>query len=119
MNYKGYEGTVTYDDEAKIFHGEVIGISDMITFQGTSVGELEQAFKDSIDDYLEFCKKKKRSPEKPFSGRLLLRIPAKIHKEATIAAKRQGMSLNSYIKEIIEEASKNPKKPPNHNRLLA
>ncbi len=119
MNYKGYEGTVTYDDEAKIFHGEVIGISDMITFQGTSVDELEQAFRDSIDDYLAFCKKKKHSPEKPFSGRLLLRIPSETHKEVTIAAKKHGMSLNSYIKEIIDERSKNPKKSSTHNRKRA
>lgn len=67
MNYKGYEGIVTYDDEVNIFHGEIGGMDDMITFQGTSVEELEQAFKDSIDDYLEFCKKKKHAPEKPFS----------------------------------------------------
>jgi predicted HicB family RNase H-like nuclease len=74
MKYKGYQGTVTYDDEAKIFHGEVIGLKDMITFQGTSVDDLEQAFKDSVDDYIKFCKKKKRVPEKPFSGNLLLRV---------------------------------------------
>lgn len=101
MKYRGYQGTVTYDEEVKIFHGEVIGLKDMITFQGTSVEELEQAFKDSIDDYLEFCKKKKRSPEKPFSGNLTLRIPSEIHKEATITAKNRGMSLNAYFNEVL------------------
>lgn len=109
MKYKGYEGKVTYDDEAKIFHGEIIDIEDVITFQGTSVEELEQAFKDSIDDYLAFCKKKNISPEKPFSGKLLLRIPSKTHKNASMAAKKRGISLNAYLREIIDEASKNPK----------
>ena len=56
MKYKGYIGQVVYDENAKIFHGDVIGLKDVITFQGESVGELEQAFKDSVDDYLEFCK---------------------------------------------------------------
>ncbi len=55
MKYKGYWGEVTFDDEAKIFHGEVIGLKDVITFQGKNVDEIEQAFKDSIDDYLTWC----------------------------------------------------------------
>jgi predicted HicB family RNase H-like nuclease len=71
MKYKGYQGHVDYDDKAKLFHGEVVGLRDVITFQGTSVDELEQAFKDSVDEYLDFCKELGRAPEKPFSGKLL------------------------------------------------
>lgn len=56
MKYKGYHGQANYDEEARCFHGEVVGIRDVITFRGTSVEELEQAFKDSIDEYLDFCK---------------------------------------------------------------
>jgi predicted HicB family RNase H-like nuclease len=109
MKYKGYQGTVTYDEEAKIFHGEIIGLRDVITFQGKAVDELEQAFKDSIDDYLEFCAKKERAPEKPFSGNLMLRIPPKIHEEATIEAKYRGISLNAFLTEIIsKEVHKKP-----------
>lgn len=103
MKYKGYQGVVTYDDEAKIFHGEVVGLKDVITFQGTTVDELDEAFKDSVDDYLEFCEKKGRAPEKPFSGNVMLRIPPKIHEEATIEAKYRGISLNSFLTEIISK----------------
>ncbi len=110
MKYKGYQGTVTYDDEAKIFHGEVVGLKDVITFQGTTVDELDQAFKDSIDDYLEFCEKKGRTPEKPFSGNLMLRLPPKIHEEATIEAKYRGISLNSFLTEIISKEVHQQKK---------
>lgn len=109
MKYKGYQGTVTYDDEAKIFHGEVIGLKDMITFQGTTVDELEQAFKDSIDDYLEFCEKKGRAAEKPFSGNLMLRLPPDIHKEATIEAKYRGISLNAFLSEVISKEIHKPR----------
>ena len=63
MKYKGYVGNVVYDDEAKIFHGEVIGLKDIITFQGKSVSELEQAFMDSIDDYLEWCQEQGEQKE--------------------------------------------------------
>ena len=55
MEYKGYVGKVEFDDDAEIFHGEVLDTRDVITFQGKSVGELRQAFRDSIDDYLAFC----------------------------------------------------------------
>jgi predicted HicB family RNase H-like nuclease len=55
LKYKEYVGKVEYDDEARIFHGDVIGIKDVITFQGKTVDELEQAFKDSVDDYVAWC----------------------------------------------------------------
>jgi predicted HicB family RNase H-like nuclease len=113
MRYKGYEGIVTYDEEAKIFHGEVIGLKDVITFQGTSVDDLEHAFKDSIDDYLDFCKKKKHEPEKPFSGNLILRISPEIHKEVTIEAKHRGISLNAFLNELI---SREVHKPKSHRK---
>lgn len=63
MIYKGYSGHVELDDEAGLFHGEVLDTRDVITFQGTSVEELIQAFRDSIDDYLEHCRKRGEEPE--------------------------------------------------------
>ena len=56
LKYKGYTGCVVYDDEAHIFHGELVGLRAVITFQGTTVKEIEQAFQDSIDDYLDWRK---------------------------------------------------------------
>ena len=102
MKYKGYTGHVVYDDEAKIFHGEVLGIKDVITFQGTTVEELEQAFKDSVDDYLAFCKERGEKPEKPFSGKFNLRIPPDLHAKLSIAAKSKGESLNNFITKTLK-----------------
>jgi len=64
MTYKGYQSKVELDEEAGVFHGEVINVRDMITFQGTSVEELKRAFEDSVDDYLEFCASRGEDPEK-------------------------------------------------------
>ena len=97
MKYKGYIGHVEYDDEAKIFHGEVVGLKDIITFQGKSVEELEQAFKDSVDDYLTWCKERGERPEKRFSGTFNLRIPPELHARLASQAKTIGMSLNTYV----------------------
>ena len=62
MIYKNYVAHIEFDDEAKIFHGEVINTRDVITFQGSTVKELKKAFKDSVDDYLEFCKERNEEP---------------------------------------------------------
>jgi predicted HicB family RNase H-like nuclease len=102
MKYKGYTGHVEYDHEAKIFHGEVLGIKDVVTFQGTTVDEIEQAFKDSVDDYLAFCMERGEEPDKPFSGKFNLRIPPELHAKLSIAAQLQGDSLNNYITKMLQ-----------------
>ena len=104
MKYKGYIGHVEYDDENKIFHGEVVGLSDVITFQGRSVDELEQAFRDSVDDYLAWCKERGEKPEKTFSGTFNLRIPPELHAKLAFQAKNIGISLNSYVTEQLRKS---------------
>jgi predicted HicB family RNase H-like nuclease len=101
MRYKGYIGNITYDSDAKIFHGEVIGLKDVITFQGTSVRELEKAFNDSVDDYLIWCKERGEQPEKTFSGKLNLRMSPELHAQLVIEAAQRDMSLNDLINEKL------------------
>ena len=101
MRYKGYIGHIVYDDEAKLFHGDVLGLKDVITFQGTTVAELEHAFKHSIDDYLAWCKERGEQPEKTFSGNLRLRIGPDIHAKLALEAAEHGLSLNSLIVEKL------------------
>lgn len=102
MKYKGYQGMVSFDDEAGIFHGEVINTRDVITFQGVCVEELQQAFKDSVDDYLDFCASRGETPEKPFSGNFVLRLPPVLHQQAYARARQSGVSLNEWVKQAIE-----------------
>ena len=97
MKYKGYQGYVIYDEDAHLFHGEIVGIRAVITFQGTTVEELEQAFKDSVDDYLDWCKKRNKAPERAHSGKFNLRIPPDLYVKIASQAALQGMSMNSYI----------------------
>lgn len=101
MRYKGYEGSVAFDEEAEVFHGEVINTKDVITFQGSTVKELKKAFKDSIDDYLAFCEERGEKPEKPFSGNLVIRIDPELHKKLAIQAKKKRQSLNAFIEERL------------------
>lgn len=105
MTYKGYEAVVEFDDEAELFHGEVANLRDVITFQGTSVVELKAAFKDSVEDYLAFCKERGEEPEKPFSGQILVRANPALHKAMFIAARRAGVSLNKWVTATLERAT--------------
>jgi predicted HicB family RNase H-like nuclease len=104
LKYKGYTGQVEFDDEAGVFHGEVLDLRDVVTFQGRNVAELEQAFRESVNDYLEFCRERGEDPDKPFSGRLMLRLPPDLHRRVYIKAQREGKSLNQWIAERLQES---------------
>lgn len=103
MEHRGYRGTVVFDDAAGIFHGSVVGIRDTVTFQGESVAEVRQAFRDSVDDYLEFCAERGEEPDKPLSGRFNVRISPELHARAVAAARTRGLSLNALVEEAIRQ----------------
>jgi predicted HicB family RNase H-like nuclease len=105
MTYKGYDALVTYDEEAELFHGEVMNTRDVITFEGSSVGELKQALLESIEDYLSFCKERGEEAEKPFSGQFVVRVEPPLHRAAVSAAKREGLSLNRWVAAVLERAA--------------
>jgi predicted HicB family RNase H-like nuclease len=106
MTYKSYSAYVEFDDEAGIFHGEVLDTKDVITFQGSSVAELRKAFKDSIDDYLAFCKERGEEPDKPFSGKFIIRVPKELHRNIYIKAIKSGQSINSFITDQLSSIAK-------------
>lgn len=102
LKYKGYSNHVEYDDEAKLFHGEVLDTRDVITVQGRSVDEIELSFRDSIEDYLDFCRERGEEPEKPFSGKLVLRMSPELHHKVSIKASKSGKSVNKWISDTLE-----------------
>jgi len=105
MEYKGYLGRVEYDDEAGVFHGEVINLRDVITFQGETVQELRTAFQESVDDYLAFCVERNEEPERPYSGTFTVRVPPELHRDVALQARLRKKSLNSWVAELMAEAA--------------
>jgi predicted HicB family RNase H-like nuclease len=101
MEYKGYSARVDFDEGANIFHGEVINLRDVVTFEGESVDQLRQAFIDSVDDYLEFCKERGEDPEKPYSGKFVVRVEPELHKRLAIEARKRGVSINALVGEAL------------------
>src|SRR5882724_6437345 len=103
MNYKGYNGDAWIDHDAGVIRGRVIGLKDVITFQGSTVEEARAAFVESVDDYLAFCAERGEKPEKPFSGKLLVRLDPNLHRELSVAAEKSGMSINALVAEAIRD----------------
>jgi predicted HicB family RNase H-like nuclease len=98
LEYKGYVGTVEFSAEDRIFFGKMQGINDLVTFEGSSVAELDEAFQEAVMDYLETCKTLNKSPEKVFKGSFNVRISKELHKNTALLASKRGMNLNDVVK---------------------
>lgn len=104
--YKGYSGSIEFDDEDMVFHGRVLGLRDIVTFEAESAEELVRAFHDSVDDYLAFCKERGLEPQKPYSGKLALRTTPEIHALLSRAAASDGKSVNQWISDTLAEVAR-------------
>jgi len=104
MTYQGYAARIEYSEEDQAFVGHIAGIRDVVGFHGESVQELRAAFIEAVDDYLETGAALGRSPQKPFSGKIMLRVDPAIHARAAAAAEAQGKSLNAWAQELLHKA---------------
>jgi len=95
--YKGYSAKVSIDEDKGVLYGEVLGINDVVTFQAGNVGDLIKEFHDSVDDYLDFCRQRGEAPDKPYSGRIVLRMDPEIHRKLAIRSKQKNKSINDLI----------------------
>jgi predicted HicB family RNase H-like nuclease len=112
MEYKGYLGSVNYDDEDKIFYGKVEYIRSLISYEGDSVESLRDSFCEGVDDYLNLAKEKNIEPEESFKGSFNIRTSKELHRRAAIEAKQRGINLNKLVNEALDKylqdsASKN------------
>ncbi len=105
MSYKGYTASMVFDSEDKIIVGRVLDIDDVIAFHGESVSEFEINFHAVVNDYLTACAQLGDKPEKPASGKLMLRIAPEVHAAALKAAARSGISLNKWAEKALVAAS--------------
>ena len=98
LKYKDYTASIHYSAEDEVFFGKIIGINDLITFEGISVVELKAGFQEAIEDYLETCKTIGKSPEKAYKGAFNVRVPAGLHKKAALLAQQRQITLNDFVK---------------------
>jgi len=105
MIHKGYAARIEYSEEDGCFVGHIIGIRDIVGFHGDSVAELRAAFEEAVDDYLETCQRIGKGPNKPYSGKLMLRVPPEVHAAVATAAEASGKSINQWAAETLSKAA--------------
>ena len=107
LSYKNYFGSVHYSAIDEIFYGRIIGINDLINFEGSSVKDLKASFEESVEDYLDFCKELEKSPDKTYKGTFNVIVPSHLHKEASLFAISHNMTLNEFVKRALSITLKN------------
>ena len=105
MNHKGYTARIDFDERDNIFVGRVLGLRSIISFHGETVSDLRHEFEVAIEDFLNDCKEQGVKPEKPASGKLMLRVSPEIHGAALVAAQASGKSLNQWATEVLQSAA--------------
>lgn len=103
---KGYTGVFEFEPDDDAFHGEIVGIRDVVHFSGRSVDELKTSFQEAVDDYLETCAEIGKDPDKPYSGKFVVRVSPEAHRLAETAARASGKSLNAFVVEALEKAAR-------------
>ncbi|NVZ09049.1 type II toxin-antitoxin system HicB family antitoxin [Allochromatium humboldtianum] len=105
LTYKGYTARIDFDERDNLLVGRLLGLRDRVSFHAENVADLRAAFIEAVDDYLETCAHIGKSPEKPASGRLMLRVPPEVHSAALIAAQAAGQSLNQWASQVLKDAA--------------
>lgn len=104
MTRDGYVAVVSLDEEAGLFHGEIVNTRDVLTFQGRSLDELREAFNDTLDDYAAWCAERGRTPERPYSGAVTLDLGPDLHRRLSVTAARLGITLDAFVRDQVERA---------------
>jgi len=103
LEYKGYTGSIEYSKEDNLLFGKVLGIRGLISYEGSTGKELENDFKESINEYLKDCEQDSIIPEKPFKGSFNVRLSSGLHKKVALLAMEEKVSLNNFVAESIKE----------------
>ena len=103
LEYKGYYTQVEYDYEDQILYGKIEGIGDLVNFDSENASGIVLAFHEAVDDYLAFCKEVGKEPDKTYRGSFNVRMTPEMHRKAAMQAARNGMTLNQFVNEAVEE----------------
>ena len=105
LDYRRYRARVDFDAEDGLFFGRIAGIRDGVGFHADSVPALVEAFHQAVDDYIETCASLGKTPERPFSGKLMLRLDPVVHAKSVEAAELAGKSLNQWTEDVLRRAT--------------
>lgn len=102
LSYKGFIGTVCFSEKEGILFGKVIGIEGLVNYEGYSVHELTESFREAVDDYIAYCQEQGIPLHKSYTGTLNIRISPETHSRLVVCARQQGISLNAFISRSLD-----------------
>lgn len=103
LKYRGYTTAIEFSAEDRLLYGKIEDICDLVNFSGENAAEIEQAFHEAVDDYLDFCKEVGKEPEKPYKGSFNVRISPELHRTAVVRARELGLTLNRFVETALRE----------------
>ncbi len=106
IKYKGYSGNVEYSSEDKVFFGKIVHINDLVTFEATTVKDLEKNFREAVDDYIKTCRQLGKEPQKSFKGTFNVRVKPDLHRKASMVSLQRHISLNKLVEQALEKEIK-------------
>lgn len=102
LEYKGYSGSAEFSAEDEVFHGKLLGIRALVSYESGTAKGLKAAFEEAVDDYLETCEAEGLAPETPFRGVFNVRTSQELHRRAAIYAEQHGKKLNAVVNEALD-----------------
>ena len=103
LSYNGYDGSVEYSAEDRLLHGRILGIRDMVLYDGSSIREIEKNFRGAVDEYLAFCEAEGKTPDVPFKGSFNVRISQDLHQKAALYAEEHDLKLNAVVQLALKD----------------
>ena len=104
LQYKDFIGSVHFNSADEIFFGKIEGIDDLVSFEGTTVTEIKEAFEEAVNDYIALCEENNKKLEKSYKGSFNVRLSSEMHKKAKLLSVMQGISLNQFVQKAIQQA---------------
>ena len=104
MKFGRHVAVISYDPEIEMFRGEFVGLNGGADFYADTLKSLRKEGEKSLKIFLDFAKEKNISPEKRFSGRLVLRLDPEIHRLYKLRASAKNVSLNQLLNETLENS---------------
>jgi len=101
LHYKDYVGSIEFSEEDTVFHGKIIGIKDLVSFEGDGAKAITKDFHNAVDEYLDYCAQCGKEPDKPFKGSFNVRVGTDLHRKAALTAFKKGVSLNTFVEKAI------------------
>ncbi len=102
MKYKDYTALIEYSDEDGCLIGKVLGIRDVIVFEGTTVEDIRKNFHEMIDHYIIACAQAGREPNTPVAE-MMIPVSPELYAKASRKAEYDGVPVQTVMETALQK----------------